>query len=155
MMGPVPPNTQHRTTGDPSTERGVQFDFDTFESAAALVSNRLAFFRTDDFDAEPTENEKLLAGHLVGGLYANGFITKAARASPDPVEGAEQVVAALDAAGYVILPKEPTEAMIAAADAERRRVNEAFPGTDGCSPDEPSGEDYYRAMLAAAQKGEG
>jgi hypothetical protein len=52
------------------------FDAETFEAATELVAKRLAFFRTDDFDAEPTDNERLLAGHLIGGLLASDFIKK-------------------------------------------------------------------------------
>lgn len=56
------------------TDAMEEFDAELFEQAAALVAKQLAFFRTDDFDAAPTQNEGLIAGHLIGSLYANGFL---------------------------------------------------------------------------------
>lgn len=54
----------------------ADFDIEVFEAATDRVARQLAFFRTDGFDKEPTDNERLMAGHLVGGLYAGGFIRK-------------------------------------------------------------------------------
>lgn len=46
-----------------------------FECATALVASQLAFFRDDSIEpAEPTENEKLMAGHIVGNLWANDLL---------------------------------------------------------------------------------
>lgn len=47
-----------------------------FEEATNLAARQLARYRTgwDDLDAEPTENERLLAGHVVGNLMANHLI---------------------------------------------------------------------------------
>lgn len=54
--------------GEPTIDREF---FPIFEGATELVARQLAFFREDD--AEPTENEKLMAGHIVGNLVANGY----------------------------------------------------------------------------------
>jgi hypothetical protein len=64
-----------------SDETPPTFDIQIFFEATDLVARRLALFRTDDFDAEPTENERLTAAHLIGGLYANGFIKAPDRAA--------------------------------------------------------------------------
>lgn len=49
-----------------------EFNLDVFEKAADLMARQLALFRDDC--AEPTENEKLMAGHLAGHLSANGLL---------------------------------------------------------------------------------
>lgn len=61
------------------------------------------------------------------------------------LEDADKIVAALDAAGFVIVPKEPTEAMIAAG-AEV----DAWVFQEGQQP-QPQ---IYRAMIAAASSTE-
>ena len=43
-----------------------------FERATELVAAQLAFFRDDT--ATPTENEELMAGHIVGNLWANDLL---------------------------------------------------------------------------------
>lgn len=43
-----------------------------FERATEIVARRLAFFREEG--SELTENDKLLAGHLVGALWANNLL---------------------------------------------------------------------------------
>lgn len=43
-----------------------------FERATDLLASRLAFYREEG--SEPTENDRLLAGHLVGSLWANGLL---------------------------------------------------------------------------------
>lgn len=58
----------------PPRRREDQFDFDVFERATDIMARRLALFRTDNPDAEPTENERLTAGHLAGGLAANSLL---------------------------------------------------------------------------------
>ena len=47
-----------------------------FERATELVAGQLAFFLRGDGDVrlEPTENETLLAGHIVGSLWANDLL---------------------------------------------------------------------------------
>lgn len=44
-----------------------------FERATEIVARSLAFFR-DESRPEPTDNEKILAGHLVGALWANDLL---------------------------------------------------------------------------------
>ena len=46
-----------------------------FYRARDIVADRLAFFREED--SEPTANDKLLAGHLVGALWANDLLNTA------------------------------------------------------------------------------
>jgi hypothetical protein len=60
----------------------------------------------------------------------------------------ETVFAELDAAGYQIVPKVPTEAMIDAGESQDR---EAAPWS-GYSTEYARCEDHYAAMLAAAPK---
>ena len=43
-----------------------------FERAADLVAKQLASFRGDT--ETPTENEELMAGHIVGNLWANDLL---------------------------------------------------------------------------------
>lgn len=43
-----------------------------FERAAELVAGQLAFFREEG--SVPTENERLMAGHIVGNLWANDLL---------------------------------------------------------------------------------
>lgn len=62
---------------------GGDFDIEVFEAATARVARQLAFFRTDGANTKPTDNERLTAGHLVGGLYAGGFIRKPPQGHPD------------------------------------------------------------------------
>ena len=47
-----------------------------FDRATALAARQLARARTgfEDLDAEPTENDRLLAGHIVGSLWANDLL---------------------------------------------------------------------------------
>lgn len=48
-----------------------------FERATELVAGRLASFRLGLDCAEPfayTENEKLMAGHIIGALWANDLL---------------------------------------------------------------------------------
>ena len=47
-----------------------------FERATELVASQLAFFQRGGGDErlEPTENERLLAGHIVGNLWANDLL---------------------------------------------------------------------------------
>lgn len=47
-----------------------------FERATELAAKQLARSRSgfDDLDAEPTENDRLLAGHIVGLLWGNGLL---------------------------------------------------------------------------------
>lgn len=50
-----------------------------FERATDLVAHQLANYR-DGWDSphvEPTENERLLAGHIVGNLWANDLLNTA------------------------------------------------------------------------------
>lgn len=59
---------------------------------------------------------------------------------------ADEILAALDAAGFVIVPKEPTEKMLSAPNAAEVIVgpNPGYP----IDPDEA--KDIYRAMIAAS-----
>lgn len=63
------------------------------------------------------------------------------------------VIAALDAAGFVIVPKEPTEEMIAAAEQARKahdiNVNDPFWIYSWLKDRAPI---IYRAMIAASQE---
>lgn len=47
-----------------------------FERATEIAARQLARCRTgwDDLDAEPTANEKLLAGHIVGALWGANLL---------------------------------------------------------------------------------
>lgn len=64
--------------------------------------------------------------------------------------GAAAILAALDAAGFVIVPREPTPAMVAAAwdtiAPEKKRLGIARLGPG------PGATDVYRAMIAAQEK---
>ena len=63
---------------------------------------------------------------------------------------ADAILAALDAAGYVVVPREPTPAMVAAAwdtiapGKKRLGIARLGPG--------PGTTDVYRAMIAAQEK---
>ncbi len=50
-----------------------------FERATDLMAMWLARFRDGDpcGDVEPTDNERLMAGHLVGALWANDLLNMA------------------------------------------------------------------------------
>jgi hypothetical protein len=50
-----------------------------FERATDLAADELARCRTgyDVSEVEPTENERLLAGHIVGRLWANDLLNTA------------------------------------------------------------------------------
>lgn len=50
-----------------------------FERATDLAASQLAFFLRGGGDErlEPTENERLLAGHIVGNLWANDLLNTA------------------------------------------------------------------------------
>lgn len=47
-----------------------------FERATELAASQLAFFLRGNGEErlEPTENERLLAGHIVGNLWANNLL---------------------------------------------------------------------------------
>lgn len=64
--------------------------------------------------------------------------------------GATAILAALDAAGLVVVPREPTPAMVAAAwdtiAPEKKRLGIARLGPG------PGTTDVYRAMIAAGEK---
>ena len=47
-----------------------------FERATDLAASQLAFFMRGNGDErlEPTENERLLAAHIVGNLWANNLL---------------------------------------------------------------------------------
>lgn len=49
-------------------------EFDAFERATEIMAHRLAFFR-DEANDTPTENDRLLAGHLAGSLWANKLLS--------------------------------------------------------------------------------
>ena len=70
------------------------------------------------------------------------------------VELTEAILTALDAAGYVIVPRVPTEAMIEAGGLVDIRDRSSFYG-DGTTllPDEDAVA-VYTAMISAAEKGE-
>ena len=59
----------------------------------------------------------------------------------DAWKKADAILAAFSAAGYAVVPREPTEAMIAAA-----------PGRDQQATEESMYHGIYRAMLAAAEE---
>lgn len=63
----------------PTVESGVTKRPIAFERATDLAARQLALCRTgwDDLDAVPTENERLLAGHIVGNLWANDLLNTA------------------------------------------------------------------------------
>lgn len=65
-------------------------------------------------------------------------------------EYATAILAALDAAGYVVVPREPTPAMVAAAwdtiAPEKKRLGIARLGPG------PGTTDVYRAMIAAQER---
>jgi predicted CoA-binding protein len=54
---------------------------------------------------------------------------------------ADAILAALSAAGYAVVPREPTQAM-----------NIAAAQLDWSAQDDPTWTDIYRAMIAAAEK---
>lgn len=64
-------------------------------------------------------------------------------------EYADAILAALDAAGYVVVPREPTPAMVASAwdtiAPEKKRLGIARLGPG------PGTTDVYRAMIAAQE----
>lgn len=53
------------------TERPIAFERATDLAARQLARARSGF---EDLDAEPTENDRLLAGHIVGNLWANDLL---------------------------------------------------------------------------------
>jgi hypothetical protein len=65
----------------------------------------------------------------------------------------EDIRRALAEAGYEIVPKEPTEAMVDAAEGLKRHTYQEFPGGHGERAYDPSCEAYYRAMIEAASNG--
>lgn len=64
---------------------------------------------------------------------------------------ARQIVKDLGDAGYAIVPMEPTQGMLDAAYDCKRASNAEFPSGESspCAID-PSGEEYWRAMIGAA-----
>lgn len=60
----------------PTVASGVTERPMAFERATDLAARQLAQCRAgwDGPDAEPTENERLLAGHIVGNLWANDLL---------------------------------------------------------------------------------
>lgn len=76
--------------------------------------------------------------------------TAAERAMPIDQRIATAILSALNAAGYVVVPREPTPAMVAAAwdgiAKEKTRLGIARLGPG------PGTTDVYRAMIAAGEK---
>lgn len=49
--------------------------FDVFERTTDLLAHHLAFFRDEHTD-NVTENDRLMAGHLAGALWANKLLVE-------------------------------------------------------------------------------
>lgn len=54
--------------------RSDQFNLEVFERVSDILATWLARFRSED--AEPTENDRLKAGHLAGALAANDLLVR-------------------------------------------------------------------------------
>lgn len=68
---------------------------------------------------------------------------------PSRDRSADAILAALDAAGFVVVPREPTEAMVVAGD--ERIIEVLNDHTFALRPRTPA-DDAYRAMIAAQEK---
>jgi len=70
-----------------------------------------------------------------------------------PFELAEAVIAALKAAGFMIVPREPTAAMCVAAATEIERY--AYPAYEGVEFYPPYVADVWKAAIEASEKEQG